>query len=553
MTARVCYLERADRGGRIERVRLVGPRDEDSWALRAADPSDPIAIGAALREAAEWVRDRLVSTGDRLSSLCVDADGSLCGWVTSASASPEVVGAMIRQGVAGTGDVDEGPAPVGGTALSLSPDLDIEGAASVQPLADDDKESGNADQERRRLAVLAVPDAAVRLFLDHLDGLGVETPRVRSIFHAAALAWDPAARAGAGAMSERVVAESVGTAAVVLSDPRGRLLWAWSRGGELIAAGGMRVPRTQPKPASEEDETQPRSSDRAEVAAGSAEIARLVGEWIAWASQLGAAPSRVTIVMPNAAWTEGGGLGGAAAAIGAAWAGSTIDAADEDDPIAATLRVAMERDDAPGEPRPSTALVALSRRPGRAHRTMMHWASAAVAATGVGLCVLAAQVWRSAAQARDLGRDARERWFERAAALHSVVANPQVRDPIDELERELERRRRALRPRGYRSFMPVMQELETLSYIIGNDMIGLERLSINNTSVLLEVSVPDTAAYEELRTSLGRISGSKVVFPRDQDSVSEQPARAGSPGGLRCKFTGIWPEEPRSTVGEGGA
>lgn len=553
MTTRVCYLERADRGGRIERVRLFGPRDEDSWTLRAADPSDPVALGAALREAAEWLRDRLASTGDRLSSVCVDADGSLCGWVTSASASPEVVGAMIRQGVAGPGDADEGPAPVGGTVLSLSPDLEIEGGASVQPLADDAEGGRHPEHERRRLAVLAVPDAAVRLFLDHLDALGVEAPRVRSVFHAAALAWDPAARAGAGAMNDRVVAESVATSAVVLTDPRGRLLWAWSRGGDLIAAGGMRVPRVQPRQTSDEDESQSRSPERATIAVGSAELARLSGEWLAWASQLGAAPSRITVVMPATSWTEGGGLGGAAAAIGAAWPGSTIDAADEDDPIAATVRVAMERDDAPGEARSSTALVALSRRPGRAHRTMMHWASAAVAAAGVGLCVLAAQVWRSAGVAREHGRDARERWFERAAALHPVVANPQVRDPIDELERELERRRRALRPRGYRSFMPVMQELETLSYIIGNDTVGLERLTISNTSVLLIVNVADTAAYEDLRASLGRIAGSKVVFPRDQDTVSEQPARAGMPAGLRCVFSGIWPDEPRPQAGGGGA
>ncbi|HRQ73644.1 MAG TPA: hypothetical protein PLU35_11505, partial [Phycisphaerales bacterium] len=396
MTARACYLERADRGGRIERVRLLGPRDEDSWTLRAADPSDPVAVGAALREAAEWVRDRLATTGDRLSSVCVDADGSLCGWVTSASASPEVVGAMIRQGVAGPGEADEGPAPVGGTALSLSPDLEIEGGASVQPLAEDDADGRQPEHERRRLAVLAVPDAAVRLLLDHLDALGVETPRVRSIFHAAALSWDPAARVGAGAMSDRVVAESVGTSAVVLSDSRGRLLWAWSRGGDLIAAGGMRLPRAQPRPSTEDEESKPRVPDRPEVAVGSAEIARLSGEWLAWASQLGAAPSRITVVMPAAVWTEGGGLGGAAAAIGAAWPGSTIDAAAEDDPISATIRLAMERDDAPGDPRPATSLVALSRRPGRAHRTMMHWASAAVAAAGVGLCVVAAQVWRSA-------------------------------------------------------------------------------------------------------------------------------------------------------------
>lgn len=183
----------------------------------------------------------------------------------------------------------------------------------------------------------------------------------------------------------------------------------------------------------------------------------------------------------------------------------------------------------------------------------MHWASAAVAAAGVGLCVLAAQVWRSAGVAREHGRDARERWFERAAALHPVVANPQVRDPIDELERELERRRRALRPRGYRSFMPVMQELETLSYIIGNDTVALERLTISNTSVLLIVNVADTAAYEDLRASLGRIAGSKVVFPRDQDTVTEQPARAGLSGGLRCVFSGIWPDEPRPPAGGGGA
>ncbi|MCW5776288.1 MAG: hypothetical protein KIS87_07620 [Phycisphaeraceae bacterium] len=552
MTARVCYLERADRGGRIERVRMIGARDEDSWTLRATDPSDPVALGASMREAAEWVRERLAATGDRLSSVCIDADGSLCGWVTSASAAPEVVGAMIRQGVAAAGETEEGPSPVGGTSLSLSPDLEIEGGASVQALAEDSAERKRAGQERRRLAVLAVPDASVRLFLDHLDGLGVETPPVRSIFHAASLAWDPTARAGAGAMSDRIVAESVGTSAVVLTDPRGRLLWAWSRGGELLAAGGMRLPRTQPRPTTDEDESLVRGPERAEIAVSSAELARLVGEWIAWASQLGAAPSRITLVMPGRAWTDGGGLGGAAAALGAAWPGSTIDAADENDPIAATVRVAMEHGDAPGEPMPSTALVALSRRPGRTHRAMIHWASAAIAAVGVGLGVLATQVWRSAGIARDHGRDARERWFERAATIHPVVTNPQVRDPIDELERELERQRRALRPRGYRSFMPVMQELETLSHIIGNDMISLERLSISNTSVLLIVNVPDTAAYEELRAALSRIAGSKVVFPRDQDAVTEQPTRTGTPGGLRCVFSGLWVESDRSATPPGG-
>lgn len=540
MSGVVCYIERAERGMLPVRVRLVSARLEESWNFPEIPSDDRLALQRGLRDGAAWLAERLRTHGRaRLAALVLDADGSLCSWVSTPSADPDAIGAMLRHAGAPAGEEDASHAMGSPPQLSLSPDAQTPGAASVQPLgAGDSREapsglvrrrSQTGPQPRQRMGVLVVPDATVRLLLDELDAHGVAVGRTVSVWHAIAEAFGGP---GSASRAERVVAEPSATSAQLVLDPAsGRTLWVWSRSGVPVAAGAFRVILTG-------------SGAQARPSLERADLARLASEWIAWSTQLGASPSRVHVLLPAEAWTDSASLGESVAAV---WPGATADIAFDDDPLGAALsRFA----DGLGEGAPadagSPALVSLQSRPGRQHRSMYRWAAASIALAAGVMGVAAYVLNESAKTAVEEAAAARTGWREVAGGILPSVNEDYMAEPnfdgeaVAELGAELDRRRREIAPVQATPEKPVLSELEALSFVLGNADYRLTRLDISGSSVYIDVTVPDTAAYEELMESLSRIAGSSIR--RWEPSVNPAPQ-----GQIRVQLTGFWRESARST------
>lgn len=403
----VCYLEREATGLAIRRVRLVGPEMDQTWTSPAAperatpapaEGAESSRLVADARTAARWVADELEDVR-QLAAVVADADGGRCWWLTAPSAETRVVAAALQQSLA-RGDGGSTGAEVGGMLEGAG---DPASGVSVQALAIAEARpapsivsrlrhapaAANGAAPRPRLAVVTLPDAPVRVFLDELDTLRVEAAQVLSLWHAMGVAWEPgrpARRDEGGEDSDRVVSTQSPASAIVMVDPGGRLVWSWSRDGELLAAGSMRIrqvppldrqhaapppgdtafgpvlspPETGAPPLLEQELAARRVADTASpvpvaldegptLDCGKAEIGRLVMDWLAWSAQLGASPERIVCVGPldsvSAAGAGGAGAGGTgsggsvsiAEALGLAWPGAVVDAAVLADPIGAML------------------------------------------------------------------------------------------------------------------------------------------------------------------------------------------------------------------------
>lgn len=586
MTGPVCYLERAAGGALIRRVRLVSPGGNDrSWIADAGPDSGPPAPAAALssaRAAARWVFEQLggPGRGDRsLRSVCLDADGGLCVWLSAPSGSDAVVAAAMVQG-SKSAVFDQ---PEGGEAAASAGPLAAaaDGAGfnrSIQALAE---RNGHAPVPRRsllrrgtapppapslRMGVLSVPDAPARVFLDELDALGVAVERVESLWHAVVKAWDPGADHAARADDhqadlDRDVATMAPCSAVVVADPSGRLVWGWSSGGDLIAAGTIRVLPADRAPAGSANQAEtaggtgaarraagaaataaPESS--AGVVCGAPEVGRLTTDWLAWSAQLGVSPQRVVCIGVTTGAPGGDGAGGAlAAAIVRAWPGATVDAAADPDPIGATLArlaAAPERAGAAADD-PRRALVALTNRPGRAHRRLYQWLAVALLAGSVAVAVLG---WRLRGAAEKAAQVAGAMRAERATLLEpleslapglvaSEAPEMHLRSAIARLQAE--RGRVELR-------RPVLAEFaRVLDALAGRENIHLDEINIYQVNGLVLFSLDESDL----------ITGPTVTqaiqdSPGEMDWRGEDKRNPLGQAGRQYQLTGTWPtERPR--------
>ncbi|HZW10668.1 MAG TPA: hypothetical protein VFF69_12260 [Phycisphaerales bacterium] len=540
MSEFVCYIERTERGLLPVRLRLVSTRAEEAWAFPDVASDDRPALQRGLHEGAAWVAARLKAHGRAgLGAIVLDADGSLCSWLSTPNADPDAIGAMLR--LAGTPAPEEDAMHAVGSPpqLALSADVQTPGGASVQPLGvGSPAGAGSGDGlaarkgphgaagARRRLGVLVVPDATVRLLIDELDGAGVPVGRVVAVWHAIAEAFDSS---GGAARAERVVAEASATAAHLLVDgASGRLLWVWSRQGEPVAAGGFRLVRAG-------------APDQIRTVLARPDLSRLASEWIAWSTQLGASPARVRVLLPESAWSDDASLGESVAGV---WPGATADIAFDEDPIGAALaRFADAIGGVRAQPEAMPAIAALQARPGRQHRAMYRWGAAAIALAAAVMAVAAFVVHNSAEEAEVRGAAARTEWRRMAGEIYPLVNEGQSAGPnfdgyaVGELRTELERRRKLLAPVESIPEKPILAELETLSFVLGNPDYQLTRLDLSSNAVIVDVTVPDTAAYEELVESLSRIGGSAIR----QWERSPRPAPGG---GIRAQLTGLWGDAP---------
>ncbi len=569
MSVRIAYLTRGGRGSVLTGVRLVGQSSDQSLPAR-----DGAERGEAPRgdgrggegvprplepdDAARWIKEKLAAARSTraLALLCLDTQGAVCSWLTSPSREIEVVAATARQASFAGRDLDA-PARSGGVLEFYAGDATD---SSIEPLAApkaaEPRRSllpgrgkaesngaagtgggagGTAKVTPERLPVLAVQDVPARLVIDALDRVSVPVEGVCTLWHLMASAWDPSRRGsqrsgGSEAVAGSTVAESSGPmTAVLVVDPAGRLLWAWSRDGALVAAGSVRLAVS--------------GDEDALPVYGESDVARVCAEWLSWAAQVGSAPARaVCIVTPGVEGTEPAAFG---AALGRAWEGLAVDLVTAPDPVLATLEraaAAMESTPAPDEPSrdPSQGLVGLGSRPGKRHRRMYLWSAGALAAMSAMIAVSAWRLGSLAAAAQSAANGWRNEWRELIQREHPEAAyEAPGQSMLQSLEGEVNQRERAVAPiAGTGTVMPVLREVEALTLVMADPNHKLVSL-IADSDLRTEITVivPDTATAEQLVRAVQRVSGSAIASwnPRLTTETTGQDR-----GKVRLQLTGIW-------------
>ncbi len=552
MASRVVYIERSQRGSHLTGLRLVTPRSDESWAAPALSPDGE---DAGVNAAAAWIAARLAPAG-KVGMFVLDADGSVCSWATVPGTEPSVVDAVVRQQSGGMG---ESKTVDGSDGASGNDRADViwyyaPGAAdsTIQPLSSTRLDPDSDLDGRRRAAVLAVGDGIGRVLVDQIDRLGVGCGPSCSIWHAMAASWDPSGqwRQPAKSSSDHVVAESAaGITAVIVVEPTGRLLWAWSRQGKLLAAGSLRLPVRRTGEAENE-------SDAPQLPRESA--ARLASDWLAWSAQLALAPDRVVMLAPSVAEAPGEhslGAGGFGRSVAASWSGAAVDLVLHDDPIGATLtrlaEIIDERDgviSAEESLDPARSLVNLTVRPGASHRRLYVWSSLAVTA---GAVVVGALAWGLRLQASGLSSLARQVDMSWQATFKDVKL---PRPPMPgmesmDLRAEVDRVKRESMPiAGVEQARPIVREFETLSNVLALPDFELISMSLDSQRgvVSIQVNAPDLASAEALSDALGRIAGSDVsswtFIPGSRPPGSDK---------VPCTYTGVL--GPSGTPAAGGS
>ncbi len=451
--------------------------------------------------------------------------------------------------------------------------------------------------ERTRMALAAIPDLAARLFLDQLDSRGITPRDVLSLWHAMPLAWttepgETASRAApiASTAPIAVVQAPAHCQATVLIDPSTRrLIWAWSRGNLILATGSMLL-RTADDPASAAQaastslspqatadassraDTRPpgllpardfsdvtdlpragdepvRSAEPSTLEVSRPDLGRLVNEWLAWSAQLGISPTRIVVAAPRVMALNLGdfdALGGAprlAGAIDQAWGGASgaglcnALGVDEDDPVAATLRRAVQtlNDTLPSGPAaakrqeagaiiadPRASMLDLSRRPGRISRTVYQWWAISLVAASICLAAIGWWLFRAADDATAQGQRAASDRAEILAGLAPIVRVPETEpDPRGFLDRWLvgKRKDRELlvpQPPILEEFVRVMRTLQQVTADGGIAELRTLQLASSGLANTITLAVSDA--------DLG---------PRFEQAINRAPAR-----GSRITWTG---------------
>lgn len=595
----VCYIERDLGGAVIKRVRLVAAGLSRSWTapeaktLSAQPSSGPGAAVMGTRTAAKWIAETVQSVGlKRLAWVCLDAEGSVCAWLSAPGPERSVIEASIAQAAqdAGTGDgagLGAGrllamASPSGAMGLSAMPDI------SVQALANEEEELERAEtaaggaasatktkavasrrgkvttlDKKQRYAVLAVADAPARVLLDELDQLGIEVEGVCSLWHAMARAWGESVAANGAARGTGDLLEQGGDArAIVLCEPGGRVVWSWSAGGELLAGGTIRLAQTS-RPGGEvaPEPLVDGATRRLQEDAGPpslhftrAEAGRLVMDWLAWSVQLGRSPRRV-VCLATPTLTDGSveGAGVLGRTLAAQWGGATVDAGTYDDPVAATLsRLAgLGTDDhpAPNLPASSTssrsALVPLCERPGRADRAMYRWAAGGVLLGAAAVGALGWQLGQAAGAARGEASVASAQRVEELRKLEAIIPNLSTdRTPVDTLETKVSQ----LREQGkqIKAPRPVIQEIVRLLKSLENaEGVKLNEFECNAMfNAKADLLVPNAETGPRVLESIRSIPGTLNW----QGTV---PASFGPATQRRYLLMGLWPTEERTPPGGG--
>ncbi|MDI1289383.1 MAG: hypothetical protein PSX37_05455 [bacterium] len=563
MSTRVCYMIRDERGGRLRALRLVGQGVDRTFPADASADGRRNGAGVDIFSAAAWLREELEQARStrQLTMLVLDDSGSVCSWVTSSSLQPQMVAAAARGDVAAPAEEgDDAPANTGPrdqTPVSYFAADPLEALIQALPPEGATIES-SATGEPQRVAVLAAADTPARLLIDALDSLGITVEQVTSFWQAAALAWDPAsgpeARRASLIDDSSPVEAGTSTAATIVAEG-GRLLWAWSRAGRLVCGGSVRIAPAL-TPAVEDGELAPlRVATPAGPVADEADVPRLVAEWLSWSLQTGAAPSRITCLLAaendDAASTDA--IARFGQKLGTLWAGATVDIVTAPDPVGSTLRRLSEVLDSTPATRAASAargqtvaapsvvgLTSLERRPGRSHRAMFIWASVALIALAACLGVVSWRMSAAASAAKAASEEWRQRWTVVVKESFPDALLPKAglsvsTQMFDEVHRLEDARKPADRAEPA---LPVIQELESLSYVLSNPDYSLESVEIDSKTVIKMIVIAnDIASAELMLEAINAVAGTSSV---DWTATSYRARVDKGENKVTATFTGKW-------------
>lgn len=263
----------------LSSVMLVTDSSSERWSAPSLPESpDAHVLRDRITEASRWVAQQ-PSVKRRINAAVLDITDATCRWVQSPSAAAPVVAATLRT------QTEEWSSrlPLGGiepiidelpTARSfefIRSRLESRAAKDRATGTPADATNTSATETGARMAVLIMPDALVRLWLDRMDRSGVAVDSVLSLWHALALAWGES--------------EDRGTRAILLVDGEGRIAWAWATGTRLIVGGSLQLER--PDTGDESHSHRHRSESAAQ---------RISLDWVTWSAQLGVAPDELLVV-----------------------------------------------------------------------------------------------------------------------------------------------------------------------------------------------------------------------------------------------------------------
>jgi hypothetical protein len=543
----IAHLVRSARGDVINACRLISERSEQSWSAPSYTPDASVTHDT--EAAADWLAAQIRARGSRLDVLCLDTDGGIGAFLTSPSSDPAIVAAVALQKAMPTGS--GGVTPLG--EYAPSPD-----AAAVALLGEPEAPTEPASKptgvktpsKPRRLAVLAINDVPARLLLDALDARGITVSTVTSLWHAVAAVWDPASPRGTPAREDVVAAHTTHAAgpitAIVMLDVDGRLVWCWSSGGSLLAGGSIRLPQDKSPETALSDPARPaRAEAKPGIHVSAREAARLTTEWLAWAAQLGTAPSRVICIAPRSSESSPD-LATFGESLAKAWPDAPVDLATSPDPLAETLtRLAERVDDAPKDASPVTPLPGLASRPARAHRRLLVFSSLAVAAVAMALGVWAYRLRAEAGEARAGALRVMDAWQNELRPIDPQLALRPDDAPF-ELQKRLDKLIADAKPKTTRGkSRPIMEELAVLSMVLGDPEIHLVDVQFNPADVTVRVQ----ATLEEataIAQALREVAGSRIATWSAPDARTA--AQSGNTSGV-FDFTirGTWAEDNPAT------
>jgi len=585
------YIRRAGGGSVITGARLVHARGELEWHAPmgvTGNGADAPQIQVAIKACAQWIRKGLESVpGEPQLTLCLDMDGSRCSWYSAPSADEQLVSAAISAAQL-AGENAESPG-----SLAWLGRHEVGTDISVQPLAEPTTRAKQKSRKRtgdttpQRVAVLASADLGIRLLLDELDLLSSTPARVVSLMHLLGEGWQ-----------DRKAAPDSECAATIIIDPRGQLIWSWtgnaSAGGVTLLCGGTIRLRTTLNEISlgiaegtdpaqtvlaRRDETPADTTDvgRGVIEISRGDIGRLITEWLAWSTQLGLAPRRVSCVGPANVVCAGldddlphaPGIAAMAQTIGRAWSGAIVSAKVDDDPILSTLRQSViacndlgipgAKPKSPGvkaalrasEAEPvdgRLGLLELSRRPGRASRRVYAWNFVML----VGAAVLVASVGyklQSAAGTLDEQRLARANATSELLLTVRDVAPGAATDPdpaailrrslkdMEETQKKITSERPVLT-----ELARVMRAIDTLT----DRQLELKSLALGSNEAglfSLNMSEADTSTILSQRMAEQTATGPWMDWKGGQTRPTK--LTDGQPQAYQFTIAGVWVETPK--------
>ena len=466
----------------LTKLRLIAAGLDEVWtAPEPDDPDQPQPLREVAAEAATWVASRL--PGRRLDLVGLDVDESRCVWISTPTREAAVVAAAVQQRRADwgeadasaeliqplVGDAEHAPSRAGGLPL-----LRYLSAKKLVPTA------------QTSAAVLEAPDAAVKLWLDALDARSVRLGDTASLWHLVA---------------RRSRAERPGAiVATVVVDRPGRLIWTWSRDGDLVAAGVGALPAS------------------AAPTRGPA-IGRLVLDWLTWTAQLGESPAAVEALAPEAATL--------AEELRAAWPEAEVRGTDAPDPLRDVLGAV---EDAGIEPDARRSTPRLTQRPSRPHRRVYRLAAVAIALAAAGVAGLG---WNNqlAATAQ---RDARAALVDRGRDLVRSIApgyetNADLLGSLQSYFIDVQRKNPPLPiPPPPRPIFAELDRLLTAATPI--EGVTVSRIDLEDRTSSAQFRIAAYADGERLMAAVNREPGAQ----------SWQERVTGTPPNLVQRLTGLW-------------